>query len=120
LPPEIKPAKIEAIFIEGHSDNVAVRDESEFKDNWNLSAARAIKTYKTLLATAPNLDKFLNENRLPIFSVSGYADRRPVASNATEAGRKLNRRIDLRFIMTPPKATPEVIRALEGTLQNLQ
>ena len=44
----------------------------------------------------------LNDKKKIIFSVSGYADTRPIAENSTEEGRRENRRIDIRFSMTPP------------------
>jgi len=57
-----------------------------------------------------------NEFGSPLFSVSGYADRRPVAPNEDEEGRRHNRRIDLRFIMSPPKLTPDAVVAIEEQL----
>lgn len=50
----------------------------------------------------PKLATLLNDRSEQIFSVSGYADTRPIADNATDAGRRDNRRIDMRFSMTPP------------------
>ena len=44
----------------------------------------------------------LNDKQEIIFSVSGYADTRPIAENSTVEGRRDNRRIDIRFSMTPP------------------
>lgn len=110
------PGRVEAIFIEGHTDNVPVGEKCPFKDNWDLSTARAIRTYKFLTRCNPNLDQLKNQDDEPIFSVSGYAERRPVVPNDTEANRRCNRRIDIRFIMTPPKATPEVIRVIQENL----
>lgn len=113
---EFARTTVEAIFIEGHTDNVPVAADSPFEDNWELSTARAIKTYKAMLSHCEELDHFHNEFRSPLFSVSGYADRRPVASNESDEGRRLNRRIDLRFIMSPPKLTPEAVTAVEEHL----
>ena len=50
----------------------------------------------------PKLTTLLNDKGEIIFSVSGYADTRPIAENSTEAGRRDNRRIDMRFSMAPP------------------
>jgi len=107
------PGQVEAIFLEGHTDNIPIKSTSEFKDNWDLSAARAIETYDYLINQNPGLDEIKNHDEQSIFSVSGYAYKRPVISNNTEEGRRRNRRIDLRFIMTPPSVTPEVIQAIE-------
>lgn len=112
-------SSIEAIFIEGHTDNVPCGNSSFFKDNWELSTARGIRTYKTLVGFHPVLESLLNQSKMPIFSVSGYADRRPLEPNDTEEGRRKNRRIDIRLIMTPPKAPPKVIDQIEDSLKKL-
>lgn len=112
-----RTASIDAIFIEGHTDNIPLKSSGSFTDNWDLSTSRGIRTYKTLVQYHPQLELFANQSLLPIFSVSGYADRRPVASNDSEEGRQKNRRIDIRFIMTPPKAPPKVLGEIENSLQ---
>ena len=112
------PGQVEAIFLEGHTDDVPIKTNSAFKDNWDLSAARAIETYKYLIYQNPELEEINNSDEIPIFSVSGYAYKRPVVPNITDENRRRNRRIDLRFIMTPPKVTPKVIQAVEEKLDN--
>ena len=47
------PLKWEAIYIEGHTDNVPIY--GTFPSNWHLSSARAINTYKALLVAEPSL-----------------------------------------------------------------
>lgn len=106
--------EIETIFIEGHTDNVPI-NTPRYPDNWTLSTARAIRTYQVLVEERPSLDNYRNRYGRPLFTVSGYADRRPVASNETEDGRRLNRRIDLRFVMVSPE-TPEIVRTLQSEL----
>ena len=106
--------KLEAVFIEGHTDNVPVKGIADF--NWRLAAQRAIATYLYLLEQQPSLGRLLNgdmRNPEPLFSVSGYADQRPLVSHNEPTDEPLNRRIDMRFIMTPPKETPEIIRAIQ-------
>jgi outer membrane protein OmpA-like peptidoglycan-associated protein len=104
--------RLEAVFIEGHTDTVRVGPGSQFRDNWDLSAARSISVFKELTRGRADLDRLINANHEPLFSVSGYADRRPSTgrgdSNRSEVGRARNRRIDLRFIMTYPKRPPIV------------
>lgn len=106
-------SKIDAILIEGHTDNRPVSDRCNYDNNWDLSTARSIATYDLLMKKADELKLFINKQGQPIFSVSGYADSRPIAPNDTEINMLHNRRIDLRFIMTPPSATPEVLRVIE-------
>jgi flagellar motor protein MotB len=106
--------KLEAVFVEGHTDNVPVRGIADF--NWRLAAQRAIATYQYLLEQEPSLGRLLNgdtRNPEPLFSVSGYADQRPLIPHDEPTDEPLNRRIDMRFIMTPPKETPEIIRAIQ-------
>ena len=74
------------IRIEGHTDIVPIHNQ-KYDSNWELSTARAteiIKLFITKYALAPN--------RL---SASGYGEYYPVASNETEEGRAMNRRVDL-------------------------
>ena len=92
---------VETIFIEGHTDNVPIVTEI-FPSNWELSTKRAINTWMTMSSASPKLTTLLNDKGEIIFSVSGYADTRPIAENSTEQGRRDNRRIDIRFSMAPP------------------
>ena len=93
--------RVETIFIEGHTDNVPINN-GIFPSNWELSTKRAINTWLVMGSARPRLPWFPNNKGELIFSVSGYADTRPIASNDTEDGRRENRRIDIRFSMTPP------------------
>ena len=71
-------------LVGGHTDNVpAVR---EWKSNWELSAARALKVTDTLIAQG------VSPRRLVL---AGYSEYDPVASNASDAGRQKNRRIEI-------------------------
>lgn len=101
-PAGARRGKLDAVFIEGHTDNLPLRDTARYADNWELSTARARRTYQALIAVAPELDALRNFAGQPLFSIAGYADRRPVAPNDTDANRQLNRRIDVRLIMASP------------------
>lgn len=73
------------IFIEGHTDNVPIAS-SKYPSNWELSTARA----------ASMLHFFIEKGLDPAkFSIAGYAEFRPVESNATEEGRRKNRRVEI-------------------------
>ena len=93
--------RVETIFIEGHTDNVPISN-GIFPSNWELSTKRAINTWLTMSGANPRLPWFPNDKGELIFSVSGYADTRPIAENTSEEGRRENRRIDIRFSMAPP------------------
>ena len=97
--------KIDSIFVEGHTDNVPM-NSYRYKDNWDLSASRAITAYRVLIPDTV-LNQIVNTNLQPIFSVSGYGEGRPVEGHSYTYPKSdpTNRRIDLRFIMTPPSLT---------------
>ena len=76
------------VIVRGHTDNQGPDKNSPFKDNWELSSARAISVLQELLldGVAPNR-----------VSAAGYAEFRPLATNATKAGREKNRRVEIAF-----------------------
>lgn len=82
------------IRIEGHTDSGAIRvgseTERQFGNNWGLSTARAIVVLERLFDS--DQTGRLDKNK---YSVAGYADTRPVASNDLPDGRALNRRVDI-------------------------
>ena len=100
-------SKIEALFIEGHTDNVPLGKsliaKSGLKDNRELSTIRAIHTYNQMLQYAPELANFRNEKGVPVISVSGYGADRPVKGHAWAEIKNdpVNRRIDIRIILSP-------------------
>jgi chemotaxis protein MotB len=69
--------------IEGFTDNVPLAG-GPFGSNWGLSAARAASIAERLAAARVAPDKL---------SATGYGEFRPVADNATEEGRRRNRRV---------------------------
>jgi chemotaxis protein MotB len=83
------------VRVEGNTDNLPIYG-GLYRSNWQLSAARADAVLEYLLAhrVAPS--------RL---SFAGYADQRPIASNATAAGRSLNRRVNLVVLRRATGAT---------------
>lgn len=74
------------IVVAGHTDNVPI-NSSEFPSNWELSMMRAINFLKTIVST-DQLDPHL-------FSVKGYGENKPIASNDTSEGRSKNRRVEV-------------------------
>jgi chemotaxis protein MotB len=94
-------ALLEAVLIEGHTDNVPI-STPEFADNWALASARAINTYQALLADETSLGQMKNARGEDLLGVSAYEAHRPVSLDPTPEGRRLNRRIDLRFLIAAP------------------
>ncbi|MEZ8946204.1 flagellar motor protein MotB [Vibrio sp. 10N.222.54.B12] len=111
--------KIDSVFVEGHTDNVPItgRLRQTYRDNWELSAHRAMFTYRAMTKEQPLLAEMLNSNGQPVISVSGYGEGRPVPGHSYKVPTNdpINRRIDFRFIMKPPSLT-ETQAALEGNL----
>jgi chemotaxis protein MotB len=108
---------VETVFIEGHTDNVPI-ENSEYPSNWELSTKRAINTWLVMQGYRPELNNLMNRNGQPIFSCSGYAETRPVSDNALEEGKRENRRIDLRFTMSPPsEEDQEIIKFVKKRLK---
>lgn len=118
-PDKSETGRIEAVFIEGHTDSIAVSASSPFRDNWDLSTARAIKIFDEMTRRRVELDALKNAASQPLFGISGYADRRPHnrdrKSNSAEIGRARNRRIDVRFVMTYPR-DPDAVKATNAEL----
>lgn len=101
LCPQPPQPLLEAVLIEGHTDDVPIRN-SLFADNWSLSAGRGVNTYKALTGFAPLLGELQNARGEALLGVAGYEARRPVAPGSTPEERRLNRRIDLRFLVAAP------------------
>lgn len=73
------------ILVEGHTDNVPIRNIL-FPSNWELSAARAASVVHLL-------GRFgITPGRM---AAVGYGEYRPIADNASEDGRQKNRRVAL-------------------------
>lgn len=76
---------IEMVRIEGHTDNLPISTRT-FPSNWELSTSRAVNVLRYLIEVTG----------LPAGQLSavGYGEYHPFADNATEEGRRLNRRVD--------------------------
>jgi hypothetical protein len=78
-----------------------------------------------MVGCEPELAGLTNQSRSPVISVSGYGETRPVDTDHRDADA--NRRIDLRFLMEPPKsaagavdpATVPVLPPVEDTRREL-
>lgn len=91
---ELEGAALETLFIEGHTDETGID-----ANNWQLSTARAVSTYRQIISDVPVLRSLQNGRNEEIISVSGYASTRPFVRGSTHQAWASNRRIDLRFVM---------------------
>lgn len=80
-------SKARDIRIEGHTDNVPLRDSSKYKDNWELSTARATRVASFIID-----NKIIEPTKI---SVAGYSEYKPVADNNTSENKAKNRRVDI-------------------------
>ncbi|WDE98431.1 OmpA family protein [Lentisphaera profundi] len=87
------------IRVEGHTDNIPLSGKGLYKNNWELSAARALSVVKELLKT-----KKLNEQDLEAVAMGEF---HPVAENSNKEGRAQNRRIE---IYLSPKVEKESLK----------
>ena len=82
-----KYPQIQELRVEGHTDDTGTRSK-----NLKLSKDRAAAVKQYLIA------KGITPQRLVS---TGYGDTRPIASNDTDAGRALNRRVNFRITKGP-------------------
>lgn len=116
-PPERRSDhRLESIFIEGHTDSKPLTGADVLRDNLDLSALRATRTFKTMMDAQPSLGRLTTPEGVPLFGVSGYGERRPnpSARGSAEQVDQANRRIDLRFVMVTPQSEAEA--TLTGAL----
>lgn len=78
------------VLIEGHTDNVPIKT-TKFKDNWDLSTARANSIVRIL-----TIEYGFDAERI---TASGKGQFHPVKSNDTPEGRAANRRTEV--ILSP-------------------
>ena len=75
------------IKVSGHTDDVPLIFGSNYRDNWDLAAARSASVVQAFATNGT-----ISEDRLEAIS---YGESRPVESNDTAAGRAKNRRIEI-------------------------
>jgi chemotaxis protein MotB len=81
------------VTVEGHTDNVPVRN-TRYSSNWELSTARATFVV-ALLFEQHGFDP-------AHLAAAGHAEFHPLSSNDTAEGRAHNRRVDIVVRPTPP------------------
>jgi len=84
-----------SIGVEGHTDNEPIK-HSKWQSNWELSAHRALGVLYYLESEG------VSPMRL---SAIGYGEYHPVASNDTDQGKQLNRRVEIVIL---PKAVKKI------------
>ncbi len=77
------------VNIRGYTDDSPIEPGLRFKDNWELSALRAVNVLRTLISGG------IEPVRM---TASGMGDLNPLAPNTTEENRAMNRRVE--FVLT--------------------
>jgi chemotaxis protein MotB len=84
------PEEIDWILrVDGHTDNTPIRGFGGYKDNWELSQARALAVVKYLIN-----DLGIPANRL---SANGFGEFQPIAEGDSPEALAANRRIELKL-----------------------
>ena len=94
---EYLQSREEILMVSGFTDDRPVLESNlRFADNLELSAARALTVTRALVA-----------NGVPAGQVfaAAFGDQQPVASNADEAGRAKNRRVEIAPVPHPAAGT---------------
>ena len=84
---EVNKKGSSTIKVTGHTDNVPLLFGSQYRDNWDLAAARAASVVQNLQET-----NVIDAKRL---IATSKGETQPVASNQTRQGRSKNRRIEI-------------------------
>jgi flagellar motor protein MotB len=84
----------ELLMVSGYTDDLSLGPSAGFRDNWELSAERALTVTRALIAAGVPSSR--------IFA-AGFGAEHPVAANETREGRAQNRRVELAFM---PRSAP--------------
>ncbi len=76
----------ETINIVGHTDDIPPPPNSRFKDNWEISALRAIHVLRYLAQLGIDPDRM---------TATGLADTKPLVPNTSARNRAKNRRVEI-------------------------
>ena len=83
------PAEINWVLrVDGHTDNAPLTGTGRYRDNWELSSARATSVVKYLISRG------VPANRLV---AAGFGEYQPIAQGDTPEVRSQNRRIELKL-----------------------
>ena len=82
----LKSVEDREFLIAGHTDNVPLRKGVQFRDNWDLSTARAVEVVRLMVKNGVPQTQLI---------AAGYGEFDPIASNESAEGRAKNRRLEI-------------------------
>ena len=88
----------EMLMVSGFTDDRSIRgNNSQFADNWELSAQRALTVTRALI-----------DEGMPsgLVFAAAFGSEQPIASNGEESGRALNRRVEMSPVPKAAHAKP--------------
>ncbi len=85
IPPEVDWI----LRVDGHTDNTPVRANPWFRDNWQLSSARALSVVRYMID-----ELGIPANRL---AANGFGEHQPIAVGDDQISLAQNRRIEIKF-----------------------
>ena len=77
------------IRVDGHTDNIPLSGLGEFRDNWELSQARALSVVR-FMSESQGIDP-------THLSANGFGENQPINTEDSDAARAQNRRIELKL-----------------------
>lgn len=93
------------IQVEGHTDNIPIRSPA-YPSNWELSSARAGSVVRLLTEAGVPAGRMV---------AIGYADNKPVDTNASPDGRSRNRRVNVLILNSENEIGREIPLQAPGT-----
>src|SRR5262249_27203525 len=99
-----KDLKDKNVIVAGYTDDVPIK-KAAFKDNWDLSTARAVTVVRYLQSKGVSPE---------ILGAAGFSQYRPLAPNDSAQNRSANRRIEIALTAadyTPPTVDVPKTRA---------
>jgi len=100
-----KNLKEKNVIVAGYTDDVPIK-KAAFKDNWDLSTARAVTVVR-----------YLQTQGVPpeILGAAGFSQYRPLAPNDSAQNRSANRRIEI--ALTASDYTPQTVETPRADVQ---
>jgi flagellar motor protein MotB len=87
----------ESLMVSGFTDDLPMRGfQRTFRDNWELSAQRALTVVRALVEAGVPEDALF---------AAGFAHNHPVATNDSEENRAKNRRVEMAPVTRPRPLT---------------
>ena len=114
---------LSAVYVEGHTDITPYgAANGRFRNNWDLSAGRAIEAYTLIRDHFDQLRALKNPVGETMLGVSGYADTRPADRNVIDRTQpqvaEHDRRIEVRVIMsTNEQLVGSILNELDQRLE---